>query len=65
MHNWYVDIKKIKKDKRQYTIWRIEQLVNFGLGKEKLNKRELVKYWGELHLDPKKKRFLAFLLWGK
>ncbi|TAN33828.1 hypothetical protein EPN28_01140 [Patescibacteria group bacterium] len=63
MYNWSVDTKQLKKDKKQYAIWRLEQLVNFGLGKEKLSKIQLKKYWPQLHLDPKKKRFLSFLLW--
>ncbi|MBU4332170.1 hypothetical protein KKD19_00745 [Patescibacteria group bacterium] len=63
MHNWSVDIKQLKKDKNQYAIWRLEQLVNFGLGKDKLKRSELIKYWPKLHLDPQKKKYLAFLLW--
>lgn len=63
MHNWSTNIRELKKDKVQYTIWRLEQLVNFGLGRSKLNKKALKKYWQRLHLDPKKKRYLEFLLW--
>ena len=63
MYNWAVDIKTLKKDKKQYAIWRLEQMVNFGLGKEKLDRRQLKKYWPLLDLDPKKKEYLKFLLW--
>ena len=63
MYNWSVDIKKLKQDKKQYTIWKLERLINFGLNKEKLNRKELKKYWPLLHIDPHKKRYLAFLLW--
>jgi len=65
MRNWAVDVSKLKKDKEQYAIWRLEQLVNFGLGKEKLSSRQLKKYWNKLDLDPDKKRYLKFLLWGE
>jgi hypothetical protein len=63
MYNWSVDTKKLKKDKKQYTVWKLEQLVNFGLRKEKLNRQELKKFWPQLHLDARKKKYLAFLLW--
>ena len=63
MHNWSTDTHELKKHPTQYAIWRLEQLINFGLGKTKLNKRALKKYWPKLHLDPKKKKFLEFLLW--
>jgi len=64
MYNWSVDEKQFKKeDPEGYKIWRLEQLINFGLGKEKIDKKELKKYWKRLYLDPDKKRFLTFLLW--
>lgn len=63
MRNWSTDTKILKKDKKKYAIWRLEQLVNFGLGKEKLDKKQLKKNWGLLHLDPRKKSFLKTLLW--
>ncbi|MEK7211443.1 MAG: hypothetical protein AAB731_02320 [Patescibacteria group bacterium] len=65
MYNWSVDTKELKKDKNKYAVWRLEQLVNFGLGGEKFNKSQLKKYWPLLDLDPKKKKFLSFLLWPK
>lgn len=65
MYNWSVDLKELKKDKRQYKIWRLEQIINFGLGGEKIDKVELKKFWPFLRLDPNKKRFLSFLLWPK
>lgn len=63
MRNWSVDEKQFKKHKKQYAVWRLEQLVNFGLGKEKLNRGELLKHWEDLRLDPKKKKYLELLLW--
>ncbi|MBI5077572.1 hypothetical protein HZB94_04295 [Candidatus Falkowbacteria bacterium] len=65
MNNWSVDVKELKKDKKQYAIWRLEQLVNFGLGKEKIKESDLRAYWSELCLDPPKKKFLSFLLWPR
>jgi hypothetical protein len=65
MYNWSTDTRELKKDKDAYTVWKIEQLVNFGLGREKLNADELKKYWGKLRIDPLKKNYLKFLLWEK
>jgi hypothetical protein len=65
MYNWSTDIKELKKDKKKYAIWRLEQLVNFGLGKEKLSKSALKKNWPDLNLDASKKKYLKMLLWPK
>ncbi|MBI4653189.1 hypothetical protein HY750_02970 [Candidatus Kuenenbacteria bacterium] len=65
MYNWSVDTIELKKDKKEYTIWQLEQMVNFGLGKDKINRQELKKYWPFLDLDEKKKKFLSMLLWPK
>ena len=35
MKNWPVDVKELKKDKRKYTVWKLEQMVNFGLDGKK------------------------------
>ena len=61
MRNWSTDTTELKKDKNQYAVWKITQMVNFGLGKEKLNQKELKKYWPKLNLDSKKKNiYLSF-----
>lgn len=66
MHNWSTDEQELQKDPKAHAIWKMEQLVNFGLDEhEKLSRTELMQYWNELTLDPLKKRYLAFLLWGK
>ena len=61
MYNWSVDLKELKKDKEAYTIWRLQQLINYGLSGERLNKRLVKKYWDKLYLDPAKKKYLKFL----
>ncbi len=65
MFNWSTDTKELKKDKNKYAIWKIEQMVNFGLNGKKLERAQLKKYWTKLHLDPVKKKYLKFLLWPK
>lgn len=62
MRNWSVDVSKFEKNSDAYKIWRLEQLINFGLGKEKLSRRELQKYLPKLNIDPGKRRYLEFLL---
>lgn len=64
MYNWSTDTSKIK-NKKQKTIFELEQMVNFGLGGSKLDKTSLKKYWKELNLDPDRKKFLEFVLWNK
>lgn len=63
MYNWSVDEKQLKKYPEQYAIWKLEQMINWGLGGEKLDEKLLRKYWRKLFLDPIKKRYLFFLLW--
>ncbi len=65
MYNWSVDINKLSKYPQKYAIWRLEQLINFGLNGEKLKPAELKKYWNQLNLDPHYKKYLRFLLWPK
>lgn len=62
MYNWSVDTKKLSRYPQKYTIWRLEQLINYGLNGEKLKASELKKYFNKLTLDPQKKKYLTFLL---
>ena len=62
MRNWSTDTKILAQNPEQEKIWRLEQLVNFGLGEEKLSRQDLIKYLPKLHLDPQKKKGLEFLL---
>lgn len=66
MYNWSVDEKKFKKeDPEGYRIWRLEQMINYGLGKEKLNPKLVRKYWNQLFMDSLTKKYLKFLLWPR
>lgn len=62
MYNWSVDINALKKAPKQYLVWRLEQLINFGLGNEKIKREELRKYLYKIRIDADKKRYLKFLL---
>ncbi|MEK7526174.1 MAG: hypothetical protein AAB546_01700 [Patescibacteria group bacterium] len=69
MINWNVDEEKFKKSSPyDYRLWKLVQLVNYGLGEdEKLNKTEIKKVWSKIEgrIDPYKKRAMEFLLWGR
>jgi len=62
MYNWSVDEKKLKKTPDKYAVWRLEQLINFGLGEEKISENELRKYWAQINVDPARRKFLGLLL---
>ena len=38
MYNWNTDTKELEKNPEEYTIWKLEQLINYGLDGEKLNR---------------------------
>jgi len=65
MYNWSVDEKYLKKFPKQYKLWRLEQMVSYGLDGDKLNKDELIANWDYLkrRIDSKRRKFLEFLLW--
>ena len=62
MYNWSTDTAKLKKYPEKYAVWRLEQLINYGLDGEKLDKKELIKYFPVLNIDPAKKAYLKFIL---
>lgn len=65
MYNWSVDEKQLKKYPKEYQIWKLEQMINWGLGGEKINKRLLLRYWRKLFMDKPTRNYLKFLLWSK
>lgn len=62
MYNWSVDEKQLKKDKEKYFIWRLEQMVNFGLAEEKIDAKLLKKYWLKINIDPARRKFIGLLI---
>lgn len=63
MYNWNTDLSKLGKN--LLTIWKLNQLINYGLNGEKIDLKLVKKYWNKLTLDPKRKKFLALLIWQK
>jgi hypothetical protein len=62
MCNWSTDETELKKNPRKYAIWRLEQLINFGLDGEKISEKELREYLPVLDIEPARRRFLELLL---
>lgn len=62
MYNWSTDTSKLAKNKDKFIIWKLEQLINFGLNGRLLSRAELTKFLPVLDIDPQKKIYLQFLL---
>ena len=62
MKNWSTNTKKLRESKDKFSIWKLEQLINFGLGKEKIKKNELKKYWNIINIDSAKRKFLSLFI---
>ncbi|EKD90183.1 MAG: hypothetical protein ACD_31C00119G0002 [uncultured bacterium] len=62
MYNWSTDTKILSKYPEKYKIWQLEQLINFGLGEERIKYSDLKKYINKLEIDPQKKKYLRFIL---
>lgn len=68
MINWNTDEKRLKKlHPKQYKLWRLTQLINYGLEGEKLDEKELRAAWQKIKdsLAINKRKTLEFLLWNK
>lgn len=63
MYNWSTDTTELKKFPEKYKIWKLEQLINYGLDGEKLDKKLLIKYWDKIRIDKYYREYLKFLLW--
>ncbi len=63
MYNWSTDEMKFKSEEKK-EIWQLEQLINFGLNGEKIEKDKLHLYWNRMVLDPHRRKFLELILNG-
>ncbi|EKE05029.1 MAG: hypothetical protein ACD_19C00426G0051 [uncultured bacterium] len=67
MINWTVDEVKFKaQHPKMHKLWRLTQLINYGLDGEKLDKKEVIRNWANLDkkIDPLSRNYLKFLIWG-
>lgn len=68
MYSWSVDEKKLKTDNPQkFQIWKQVQLINYGLGDEKLDKQLVTSQWDTIkgQVDPLKAAVIEYWLWDK
>ncbi len=66
MHVWDYNLPKNWKPKTdQEWIWYLERLINYGLGGDKLNRKQLKKYFNRIKMADNTKAFLELLLWKK
>lgn len=68
MINWSTDEKQFsKKYPKDYKLWLLTQLINYGLDGEKLDREEVKKAWPKIkdRLDPDLRNYLHFLLWPR
>jgi hypothetical protein len=62
MKNWSTETAELEKTPEKFSIWKLEQLINFGLDGTKISLVDLRKYWHVLAIDPAKKKFLAMFI---
>jgi hypothetical protein len=65
MYNWSTDEKNLQQEPERYAIWKLEQLLNFGLNGEKISEVELRIYENKLQLDGARRKLVSLLLHGK
>ena len=68
MINWSTDEKQFKKQHpREYGLWLLTQLINYGLDGDKLSGKMVKRNWGIIkeNIDPDRATYLEFLLWNK
>ena len=66
MINWNTDEKKFKKlHPKEYLLWRLTQLINYGLDGERLDEEEIRNAWPHIkdRIDPDKQKVIEFFLW--
>ena len=62
MYNWSTDTTKLKRDKKKYAVWKLEQMINFGLQGKKISAKTLRTYWHDITIDPARRKLLSILL---
>jgi len=62
MRNWSVNTTGFDKKSPEYMLWKYQQMINFGLDGEKLERRVLTKLMPSLEIDPAKRKSLEYML---
>lgn len=61
-NHWSVNTRELEKEPESFSIWKLEQWVNWGIGTPKVKKVDLIKYWNKLDIDEWKKKALSLAL---
>ena len=68
MYNWsHIDEEAMKRENpEKYRLWRLTQMINYGLDGEKLDREEVKVNWPRIkgEIFPTHRRYLEYLLWG-
>lgn len=68
MYNWsHIDEEAMKReDPEKYRLWRLTQIINYGLDGEKLDREEVKAAWPKIKddIEPYTRRAMEYLLWG-
>jgi hypothetical protein len=67
MINWSTDEVKFKKNSpKEYKLWRLTQMINYGLDGEKISLSEVKNSWKYINkkIDEKTKEYFEYLIWG-
>ncbi len=62
--HWSVNETELSKDPEAYTIWKLEQRINWGIGERIMKRLDLLKFWDRLDIDPWKRKALALALFA-
>lgn len=62
---WDYTKEEYEKQKKADPVWHLERLINYGLGKEKIDRKLLERHLPKLKISEQRRDFLELLLWNK
>lgn len=62
---WDYAKTEYKKQAEKDPVWELERLINYGPGKEKIDRKKLENHLAELKISDDRRAFLELLLWNK
>lgn len=62
---WDYDKTEYEKQAEEDPVWKLERLINYGLGGERIKKEMLEKHLEKLKIPENRRAFFELLLWDK
>jgi len=62
---WDYTKNEYEKQAAADPIWKLERLINYGLGEEKIDRELLKQFLSKLRIPENRRDFLELLLWNK